>query len=174
MSAERKLWLWLIALLVVSFSVLLWVGSEVHRQMPPVPERVVTTSGEVVYTRADIETGRQVWQSMGGQQLGSIWGHGAYVAPDWTADWLHREAVAWLDLLARERGAESYAVLEPEMQAGLQARLQQLMRPNTYDAARQEVVIAPERATAMATVASHYDALFGNDPRCWICARVMR
>ncbi len=164
MSAERKLWLWLLALLAVSFSVLLWVGSEVHRQMPPIPERVVTSSGEVVYTRSDIETGRQVWQSIGGQQLGSIWGHGAYVAPDWTADWLHREAEAWLDLLARERGAEGYAALEPEIQAGLRARLQKLIRPNTYDAQRQEVVIQPERAAAMAQVAGHYDALFGNDP----------
>ena len=164
MSAERKLWLWLIALLAVSFSVLLWVGSEVHRQMPPIPERVVTSSGEVIYTRTDIETGRQVWQSMGGQQLGSIWGHGAYVAPDWTADWLHRESMAWLDLLARERGAESYAALDSEIQAGLQARLQKLIRPNTYDAQRKEAVIQPERAAAMAQVASHYDALFGNDP----------
>ena len=51
---------------------------------------MVTTDGKVVYTRQDIETGRQVWQSIGGQQLGSIWGHGAYQAPDWTADWLHR------------------------------------------------------------------------------------
>src|SRR3954464_13503611 len=29
-----------------------------------------------------------------GMQLGSIWGHGGYVAPDWSADWLYREAVA--------------------------------------------------------------------------------
>ena len=29
---------------------------------------------------------------MGGMEVGSIWGHGSYVAPDWTADWIHREA----------------------------------------------------------------------------------
>ena len=44
------------------------------------PERVVAEDGRVLYTRADIERGRQVWQSMGGMQLGSIWGHGGYVA----------------------------------------------------------------------------------------------
>ena len=53
-----------------------------------------------LYTRADIEQGRQVWQSIGGHQLGSIWGHGSYVAPDWSADWLHREATAWLNVMA--------------------------------------------------------------------------
>ena len=34
---------------------------------------------------------------MGGMEVGSVWGHGSYVAPDWTADWLHREAVFILD-----------------------------------------------------------------------------
>ena len=45
--------------------------------------------------------GQNVWQSMGGMEVGSIWGHGSYVAPDWTADWLHRECVFILDDWAR-------------------------------------------------------------------------
>ena len=49
---------------------------------------------------------------MGGMQLGSIWGHGGYVAPDWSADWLHREATDVLDIWAREDdGSASYARL---------------------------------------------------------------
>ncbi len=164
MSSTRKLWTGLAVLLVASFAVLLWVGSEIHRLMPPIPSAVVTTEGRTVYTRADIERGRQVWQSMGGQQLGSIWGHGAYVAPDWTADWLHRESMAWLDILARERGADGYAAVDEEVQASLRARLQKQIRANTYDAERDVVVIPAERAAAMATVSAHYEALFGNDP----------
>ena len=101
MSTARKLWLGLGALLLVSFGVLLWMGGEIFRNAPPMPTAVVTTSGKTVFTREDIETGRQVWQSMGGQQLGSIWGHGALVAPDWSADWLHREAVELLELRAQ-------------------------------------------------------------------------
>ena len=45
MSTTRKLWVALGALLAVSFAALLWVGSEIHRVMPPIPEQVVTTSG---------------------------------------------------------------------------------------------------------------------------------
>src|SRR5262245_39915777 len=86
MNSNRKLWIGLGVLLAVSFGVLLWVGTEIHRVMPPIPAKVVSDRGEVIYTRADIETGRQVWQSIGGHQLGSIWGHGSYVAPDWSAD----------------------------------------------------------------------------------------
>jgi nitric oxide reductase subunit B len=70
MSTTRKLWLGLAALLIVSFSVLLWVGRVVHQQAPPLPSAVLTSDGQTLYTRADMETGRQVWQSIGGQQLG--------------------------------------------------------------------------------------------------------
>jgi nitric oxide reductase subunit B len=70
MSTTGRLWFGLCTLLVVGFGVLLWMGTEIHRQAPPMPQAVVTERGDVVYTRADIELGRQVWQSIGGQQLG--------------------------------------------------------------------------------------------------------
>src|SRR5687768_16794657 len=112
MSSTRKLWILLIGLLVVSFSVLLWAGREISMAAPPMPERVVSETGQTVWTRADIQRGRQVWQSIGGMHLGSIWGHGGLVAPDWSADWLHREAVGVLDIWARrDHGAASYAML---------------------------------------------------------------
>jgi nitric oxide reductase subunit B len=160
----RTLWTGLAALLAASFAVLLWVGTEIHRQMPPLPEAVVGSDGTTVYTRADIETGRQVWQSIGGQQLGSIWGHGAYVAPDWSADWLHREAVAWLDLMARERGATGYEVLDGETQASLRSRLHTQMRVNGHDPATGTLTLPAARVQAMAQVEAHYTALFGDDP----------
>ncbi|WP_141452776.1 nitric-oxide reductase large subunit [Pseudoxanthomonas sp. z9] len=165
MNSTRKLWAGLAALLIASFAVLLWVGSEVHRQAPPLPEQVVDANGQVLYTRKDIETGRQVWQSIGGQQLGSIWGHGGYVAPDWGADWLHREAEAILDIWAkREAGAASYKELDAPTQAAYATRVQALMRPNTYDAATGTVTVDADRAAAIRTVAAHYEQLFGKDP----------
>jgi nitric oxide reductase subunit B len=128
-TSTRKLWTALIALLVASFGVLLWVGYDISHKDPPVPERVVTESGATVYTRADIQRGRQVWQSMGGMQLGSIWGHGGYVAPDWSADWLHREALALLNSYAEG----SYDALGADKQAALQERLRHEMRPRFAD-----------------------------------------
>ena len=165
MSSTKKLWLGLAALLAVSFAALLWVGSEIHRVMPPIPEKVVTESGQVVFTRDDIQTGRVVWQSIGGQQLGSIWGHGGYVAPDWTADWLHREAVAILDAWARsEYSAPDHASLGKAEQAALEARLQELLRTNTFDEATGTITIGEDRLLAMNNVSAHYQSLFSNDP----------
>jgi len=165
MSNTRKLWLGLGALLVASFAVLLWSGGQIFRAAPPMPERVVSQEGQVVYTRADIEEGRQVWQSTGGMQLGSIWGHGSYVAPDWSADWLHREAIDVLDQWARrDFDAPGYSQLSAEQQAGLRGRLQEMMRANTYDPATKTITLTQERVIALSNVAAHYESLFGNDP----------
>ena len=165
MGNTRKLWLGLVVLLIASFSVLLWAGGEIFRAAPPLPEKVLSEDGNVVYTRADIETGRQVWQSIGGMQLGSIWGHGGYVAPDWSADWLHREAVGVLDIWARrDGGMASYAELPAEEQGALRSRLQEMMRANTYDPATKTITLTRDRVAALSNVAAHYESLFGNDP----------
>jgi hypothetical protein len=66
MNATRKLWIALALLLVASFGVLLWMGAEISDNAPPLPARVVSTDGKVLYTRADIEKGRQVWQKARG------------------------------------------------------------------------------------------------------------
>jgi nitric oxide reductase subunit B len=164
MSPQRRLWTILGLMLLGSFSVLLWLGREIYRTMPPVPTAFATPSGEVVYTKADIETGRQVWQSIGGQQLGSIWGHGGYVAPDWTADWLHREALALREVYAKRANLGAFADLPAGTQAELSARLKAEMRLNTYAAPDDRVTLTPERAEAIAAVAAHYESLFGTDP----------
>ena len=165
MSTQRKLWIGLAALLAFSFAALLWVGSEIHRVMPPIPNAVVTQQGATIFTRADIEKGRQVWQSIGGHQLGSIWGHGSYVAPDWTADWLHREATASLDIESLRSNAVPYSGLGEEQQASLATQLQPRLRTNTFDESTGNIVVSTDRAAAIATVQKHYTALFGSDPQ---------
>src|SRR3954468_13049475 len=88
----RKLWIALGAVLAISFLVLGGVGYRSIHNAPPIPQRVATTDGRLLFDGTTIQDGQNVWQSLGGQEIGSIFGHGAYVAPDWTADYLHREA----------------------------------------------------------------------------------
>jgi nitric oxide reductase subunit B len=114
-----KLWVGLTFVIVASFAVLGYFGREIYRQAPPIPERVVTPDGAVLFTDQDIKDGQNVWQSLGGQEVGSIWGHGAYVAPDWSADWLHREATWLLDRWATEAQGTPYVQLNGETQASL-------------------------------------------------------
>jgi len=160
----RKLWWSLTAVITLSFLVLGYYGTEIYRKAPPIPKRVVTTEGTVLFTAQNIKDGQNVWQSMGGQEVGSVWGHGAYVAPDWSADWLHREATWLLNHWAAQSGGKSYEQLDSETQAQLRQRLKNEIRSNTYDAATGDLVVSPTRAEAFRAVSQHYASLFGNDP----------
>lgn len=164
-TSLKRLWLALGLILIASFGTLGFLGREIHREAPPVPAAVVSAAGDVLYTKDDIQTGRQVYQSMGGQQVGSIWGHGAYLAPDWSADWLHREAVTLLDVWAeRDYRAARFEDLTAGQQAALKDRLKTEMRTNSYDPATGVITVSDDRAEAIARVAGHYVALFGSDP----------
>jgi nitric oxide reductase subunit B len=160
----RKLWISLGAVLVLSFLTLGYFGSEIYRQAPPIPKRVVTADGAVLFTSQQIKDGQNVWQSIGGQEVGSIWGHGAYVAPDWSADWLHREAVWLLDRYAQQGGAKDYASANVETKAALRERLKGEIRSNRYDRATGDLVVSADRAAAIAAVGSHYAGVFGSEP----------
>ena len=150
--------------MVGSFSVLGYYGREIYRQAPPIPERVLSESGEVLFTGQDIRDGQNVWQSTGGQELGSIWGHGSYVAPDWSADWLHREATFMVGYWARAEHGVDFEELDKERQAALTARLQIDIRANRFDPSSGDLTISDLRAAAFEANRAHYSALFGDDP----------
>jgi len=158
----KKLWIAFALVTVLSFAVLGWVGVRIYQQAPPIPDRVVTTEGHLLIGPGEIERGQNVWQALGGMQLGSIWGHGSYVAPDWSADWLHREAVAMLDGWALADHGRAYAELDDELQATLRSRLERAIRPNRYDSATGVLTIDPMRAQAFTTNATHLADVFGN------------
>ena len=120
----KKIWIGFISVVALSFAALIWVGTEVYQTQPPIPEKVtIKETGETVFTKADIELGQNVWESIGGMEVGSIWGHGSYVAPDWTADWIHREAVFMLNAWAKKDFNLVYDDLDVEKEAALKARL---------------------------------------------------
>ena len=168
MSKQRLTAIALLLVLIASFTVLLSIGSEIYREKPPIPTAFVNEQGQALYTQDDIEQGQLVWRSMGGHQLGSIWGHGSYVAPDWTADWLHKEAQAWLDITAKNRYNLPFRELNSEVQAGLEHALRQDMRKNSVvDDTKGTITISlsDTRIAAINQVGEHYIALFGDDPK---------
>ncbi|WP_394276572.1 nitric-oxide reductase large subunit [Luteococcus sp.] len=163
---DRRWWTALAVVVLGSFAVLLYMGVRIDHSKPPIPTQVVAADGSVIVEAGQVMDGQRVWQSIGGQQVGSVWGHGAYVAPDWTADWLHRETTFLLDHYAAQEGAKSFQELDPERQAALQARAKQAMRTNTHDPATGTITLAPGRAEAYRANAEHYAQVFrdGNEP----------
>jgi nitric oxide reductase subunit B len=120
---------------------------------------------QLVFTGDAIQTGRQVWQSTGGQELGSVWGHGSYHAPDWSADWLHREAVFILNGWAQARGQSDFEALQADDKVLLSERLKREMPANTYDPRTSILTVPPERAAAIQANSDYNSSIFTGDPK---------
>ncbi len=78
-----------ILVLIFGFTVLITLAVRSYKDAPPIPETVQSPSGEVLFTGNDIKTGQQVFLKYGLMENGTIWGHGAYLGPDFSAEYLH-------------------------------------------------------------------------------------
>ena len=93
-----KGWLQAVALVVLfGFFVLGLLAYRTYAGEAPIPARVVNPSRETLFTREDILGGQQIFLRYGLMEYGSIFGHGAYLGPDFTADYLRRAAISVLN-----------------------------------------------------------------------------
>ena len=162
MNPTRKLWTTLGIVFLLSFAALLYLGREIYLAAPPYPD--VRVGATTLFTADEIREGQRAWLAAGGQQLGTVWGHGSYVAPDWSADWLHRETVAYREMRAESLFGRPYHMLVPRQQAAVDSAVIDEVRHNTYDPETNTIMVSPERATAIGEVQRHYYFLFGDAP----------
>src|SRR5215831_9062598 len=106
-DAAESLSLWwrrgVIIILLFGFTVLIWLAARTYTDAPPIPRKVIDRSGATVFTRADIVSGQEVFLKYALMENGTIWGHGAYLGPDFSAAYLHALSSNATDLLARQR-----------------------------------------------------------------------
>lgn len=79
-----------IIVMLVGFTVLGILAYRTYEEGAPVPVKVMTPDGELLFDGDDIIAGQQVFLHNGLMEYGSIFGHGAYLGPDYTADYLRR------------------------------------------------------------------------------------
>ncbi len=82
-----------VLVILFGFFVLGLLAYRTYSADPPVPESVVDESGQVLFTGDDISEGQQIFLRNGLMEYGSIFGHGGYLGPDFTADYLRRAAL---------------------------------------------------------------------------------
>ncbi len=156
----KKYWWGLLSVLVVTFTILGFYGSEIYRQAPPIYKNIQTITGKTLYTEKDILDGQVVWQSIGGQQIGSIWGHGAYQAPDWTADWLHRELVSFQSITSLEKFGKEFEKLNDLEKAQVKSiTLDEYRKSKVVNGI---VTISENRGKAFEETKKYYMSLFSN------------
>lgn len=82
-----------ILVLIAGFTVLISLAVRSYHDAPPIPETVLDPSGRTLFTGEDIRSGQEVFLEYGLMENGSIWGHGAYLGPDFSAEYLHQLTV---------------------------------------------------------------------------------
>lgn len=159
----------LLFLLVLAFGVLIFGGYLINREKPPIPAVVKTEAGAVIFTGADIIAGQNYYFSRGGQHIGTIWGHGSYLAPDWSADYLHRLGLFIaarandLDLAqAAAFSQQDFKALDPVTQAKLSAQVQQEVKTNRYNLDDGTLIFTQNQADAFQALTGYYTNLFQN------------
>jgi len=124
----------IVIILLIEFAVLIWVttGSYYRNSKPPIPEKVVDSSGSVVFTRTDIQNGQQVFLKKALMENGSIWGHGAYLGPDFSAQYLHNLAIEVTGVLATEKYRSSISDISTEQKESLVGLAHDFLVKNRY------------------------------------------
>ncbi|MFN7988900.1 MAG: cbb3-type cytochrome c oxidase subunit I [Thermoanaerobaculia bacterium] len=137
-----------ILVMAFGFSLLTVVTVLTYTNAPPVPERVTDTRGATLFTRDDVEHGQEVFFRFGLMEHGSLWGHGAYLGPDYSAEYLHRLAEIARDALSRGRSGLAYAALDPDAAASVDASVHRLLKENRYDPKTGVLRFTPAEASA--------------------------
>jgi hypothetical protein len=117
-----------ILVMALGFSLLTLVTVLTYTNAPPIPERVTDVAGATLFTRENVEHGQEVFLKHGLMEHGTLWGHGAYLGPDYSAEYLHRLAEIARDALARERHGRPYAELDPDAASGVDAAVLRLLK----------------------------------------------
>ena len=137
---------WMQAVVVTflfGFAILGYLAIRVYEEHPPVPGQVVSETGESLFTGEDIRDGQELFLTYGLMQYGSIYGHGAYLGPDFTADYLHRQAVQMQTLYGDDAQA--------------QVRVRDELRANRYDPKTDTLTFTPGQIHAFGVLRGHYE-----------------
>src|SRR4030067_782900 len=162
-SSERLSPWWrksVVLVLVLGFAVLIWMAVSTHRDAPPIPEKVIGPSGVLIFTREDILKGQQVVLKYGLMENGSTWGHGAYLGPDFSAEYLHILSLDARETLAKQNFNRSFNELNPVEQGAVTIEVQRLLKQNRYDPRTKSLTFTDAESVSYQNQISKWTAYF--------------
>ncbi len=147
-----KGWIQVVVLVILAgFFVLGLLAYRTYQAKPPIPQRTVDEQGRVLFTAGDVQKGQQVFLHNGLMEYGSAFGHGAYLGPDFTADYLRRSSI----IVTRAYGG-------PASDSAAQRTIEDF-RANRYDEAQRDAHAEPAARSGVRTLVGYYSRFF-SDP----------
>jgi len=149
-----------ILVMIAGFSVLSFVTVLTYTNAPPIPDQVTDGTGTVVFTGADIQKGQEVFLKYGLMEHGSLWGHGAYLGPDYSAEYLHRLSEVTRDTIATQKYSKLFAQLSPDELSVASAQTITVLKENRYESASQTLRFSPGEVAAYHTQLPEWSEYF--------------
>ncbi len=134
--------------MIVGFSVLSYLTVLTYTNAPPIPQKAVEPEGTVVFTGDDIRHGQEVFFKYGLMEHGSLWGHGAYLGPDYSAEYLHRLSEVTRDTVSMEKFDKPFDQLTADEQSTVLARVKAVLKGNHYDPVSKKLFLTQGEAAS--------------------------
>ena len=119
--------------IVVGMAVLVFMSTTAYMNAPPIPEGVVGPTGEMVFTGKDILSGQEVFLKYGLMENGTVWGHGAYLGPDFSAEYLHTLGLDCCELISKKNYHRNLNELSETEREAVNAEAGKLLKVNRYE-----------------------------------------
>ncbi|MCD8339597.1 MAG: cbb3-type cytochrome c oxidase subunit I [Burkholderiales bacterium] len=156
-----KGWIWVLTLTLIGvFAVLIYVTFLSYVVKPPIPEKVISANGDLLFTGDDIRHGQQVFLFHGLHDNGSVFGHGAYLGPDFPSLTLHRMGQYAANELAGTHYAKNYDELTEEQQKNVDSMVPKKIKVNLYVPETQTLVFEPFREFTWRQEPAHWREYF--------------
>ena len=149
-----------ILVMIFGFSLLGLITVKTYQGAPPIPARIVDATGQVVFTGEEVLSGQEVFLKYGLMEHGTLWGHGAYLGPDYTAEYLHRLAEIGRDTLARTRFGRTYQALSEGQTLEVDGALKATLKQNRYDKASDTLTFTEAETAAYRTQVGEWSTYF--------------
>jgi len=132
----------LLLVMVIGFSILIYLTVNAYYSAPPIPDRVINNKGEVIFTSDDIKGGQEIFLKYGIMDNGTVWGHGAYLGPDFSAAFLHNLSVDASTAFANELYKKATNQLTSGEALAVEAKVTDLLKDNRYDPSTGSLVFS--------------------------------
>ena len=149
-----------ILIMIAGFSILIFVAVRSYQDAPPIPQKVVDQKGETVFAASDIAGGQEIFLKYGLMDHGTVLGHGAYLGPDYSAQYLHLEAVTVQEELASQKYNAPYDSLSQDQKNSIVADVQTMLHTNRYDKSTGVLVLTKSEVDAFQNETQYWSDYF--------------
>lgn len=146
--------------IIIGITGLMFMGRQVYKGAPPIFDKVVTEDGRTLYEKEDILGGQAIFQKYGLMDYGSVFGHGAYRGPDFTADYLNQAGRHIGNFYANQNFKRPLSNLEESEYVQVSELVTRELKADRYDPSSGTLKLTRAQEEAHLKLIQHYRDTF--------------